>query len=96
MAPARIKLEGYLDVPAERWNVVLSALQTHIELTRAEAGCVSFNVDPCADIKFRLVVSELFIDQTSFDAHQRRAQSSDWAKVSAGIPRQYEISEVAE
>ncbi len=94
MSDPRIKLEGYLDVPVERWAASMSALETHIELTRSEPGCIEFNVNPCIEIKHRLLVSELFENQTSFDAHQARAAQSEWAEISAGIPRQYEISEV--
>ena len=95
VASANIKLEGYLDVPASRWSEVLTALESHIEKTRAEAGCIKFNVTPCSEVEYRLLVSELFVDQTSFDAHQTRAGNSDWAKISAGIPRHYEITEVS-
>jgi quinol monooxygenase YgiN len=91
--PPRIKLSGYLDIPSESWDKILEALEIHIALTRAEAGCIYFNVDPSKDIPFRLNVSEMFVDQAAFDAHQARNKPSDWAKKSAGIPRHFEISE---
>ncbi len=94
MASARVKLVGYLDVPADRWDEILIALETHIEMTRAEPGCIEFNVSPCSDVQHRLLVAEFFNDQSSFDAHQKRASSSDWAVVSAGLDRHYEISKV--
>ena len=90
----RIKLEGHLDVPADRWNDVLLALDAHVQLTRAEAGCLRFDVPPCSDVKHRLRVSEVFADQRSFDAHQQRTSHSEWAQISAGIERRYEITEV--
>lgn len=94
MTQPRIKLTGYLDVPAQRWDEVMQALAVHIDLTRAEAGCIKFDVTPCDTVEHRLLVSELFTDQPSFDAHQVRAKASDWAKASEGIPRLYEIIEV--
>jgi quinol monooxygenase YgiN len=94
MTEPQIKLNGYLDVPAERWASVLAALNIHIDLTRAEDGCIDFDVTPSQDIAHRLLVSEHFIDQASFDAHQSRTQASDWARASAGIARRYEITVV--
>jgi len=42
-------------------------------------------------VKGRFLVSEAFVDQQAFDAHQARAKVSDWAKASQGIPREYSI-----
>ena len=89
-----VLLNGYSDVPADRLDAVQVALKKHIELTRAEAGCIFFKVDPCEDMAGRFLVSEAFVNQTAFDAHQQRAGQSDWAKVSEGIPRKYEITTV--
>ena len=96
MMSPQIKLVGYLDVPSDRWDNILEALDIHIDKTRTEAGCISFNVTPCPDVPFRLLVFELFRDQAAFDAHQKRATNSSWAEISAGIPRHYKISEVTE
>jgi hypothetical protein len=30
-------------------------------------------------------------DQAAFDAHQARVKASDWGRISAGIPRNYDI-----
>jgi len=83
------RLEGHIDVPAERIAEVKAALGAHIELTRAEPGCIFFNVDPCPDVSGRFLVSEAFTDEIAFKAHQTRASASPWAEVSAGIPREY-------
>lgn len=85
----RVYLDGYLDVPAERWGAVREALEDHIALTLQEPGCIKFQVVPCADIERRLLVSEIFEDQQAFEAHQARAKTSPWAEISAGIPREY-------
>lgn len=34
----KIQLNGYLDVPEERWDGVINALPEHIALTHAEEG----------------------------------------------------------
>ncbi|MBO9396048.1 antibiotic biosynthesis monooxygenase [Shimia sp. R9_2] len=89
-----IRLTGHIDVPSNRQEAVAAALPTHIALTRAEPSCLSFDVTQDPAIAARYTVSELFVDQAAFDAHQARTSASDWATVTAGIPRHYQISEV--
>ncbi|MCP4209793.1 MAG: antibiotic biosynthesis monooxygenase [Shimia sp.] len=91
-----IKLTGYIDVPADRLAAVSEALPKHIALTRAEAGCLSFEVTPHAAHAGRFQVTELFVDRAAFDAHQARAKASEWAKTTDGIPRTYEIEDLTE
>jgi len=90
----KIRLEGYIDIPADRMETVLAALPEHIRLTRAESGCISFEVTPSADVAGRYEVAEVFTNRASFDAHQIRAKSSKWAQVSQDIPRSYRIEEI--
>ena len=71
---------------------IQAVLPAHIALTHAEPGCLSFDVSPCPDVNGRFLVSETFVDQQAFDAHQARMKASDWAKVSEGIPRDYSIT----
>lgn len=91
MTTGRVYLDGYLELPAERRAAVLAALPAHIALTRAEPGCLSFEVAPDPDNAERLLVAETFSDQAAFDAHQARASASAWADVTAGLPRHYRI-----
>lgn len=86
-----IILTGHIDVPADRLDAVSAALPEHIRLTRAEPGCLAFDVTPDPDHPGRFRVSERFADQAAFEAHQTRARASDWARMTAGIPRNYEI-----
>ncbi|HGG05717.1 MAG TPA: antibiotic biosynthesis monooxygenase [Aliiroseovarius sp.] len=90
----KIQLTGYIDVPADRLTKVSAALPEHIRLTRAETGCISFDVTPSPDVAGRFDVSEVFADRSSFDAHQKRAGATNWAKVTKDIPRQYQIVEI--
>jgi quinol monooxygenase YgiN len=92
MPKGTVTLTGYIDVPPDRMDDIQAALPAHISLTRAEPGCLSFDVSPCPEVKGRFLVSEAFVDQQAFDAHQARAGASDWANVSDGIPRDYSIS----
>ncbi|MDA5556086.1 putative quinol monooxygenase [Shimia sp. MMG029] len=94
MTAPQIRLTGHIDVPTDRQSAVATALPAHIALTRAEPGCLAFDVTPDPNTEGRYQVAELFTDRAAFDAHQARAAASDWAKVTAGIPRHYQITEV--
>ena len=86
-----VTLQGTLrcatDVEAAR---VRAALAEHIRLTRAEPGCISFEVT-ATDDPMIWNVAEAFCDAAAFEAHQTRAAASDWARETAGIARDYTI-----
>nr|WP_253913344.1 antibiotic biosynthesis monooxygenase [Pseudoruegeria sp. HB172150] len=67
-------------------------LPEHIRLTRAEPGCLSFDVTETQD-PLVWSVAERFLDRAAFDAHQARAGASAWAEATKGIARDYEIVE---
>ncbi|MVA82063.1 antibiotic biosynthesis monooxygenase [Agrobacterium vitis] len=87
----KVFLDGHIDVPEDRLEAVEAALPIHIALTRAEPGCLSFNVEACPTISGRFLVSEVFVDQASFDAHQQRTKTSNWFTVTQGIARDYTV-----
>jgi quinol monooxygenase YgiN len=87
----KVLLTGHIDVPADRFEQVALALETHIELTRQEEGCLSFEVKPDPKIKGRFNVSESFSSIEAFEAHQVRTKKSEWAQLTVGIARIYEI-----
>lgn len=71
---------------------VAEQLPRHVQLTRAEPGCVSFVVRATAD-PLIWHVSERFVDRAAFEAHQARVSESDWGRATAGIKRDYVISD---
>ncbi|MDO5657671.1 MAG: GNAT family N-acetyltransferase [Paracoccus sp. (in: a-proteobacteria)] len=89
-----IELTGRLsardDAEAARIRALLPA---HIEATRAEPGCLRFDVE---EVGARLwQVDELFTDDDAFAAHQTRAGGSAWGQGTAAAPRDYRRSTVA-
>ena len=70
---------------------VRAALDTHVTLTRAETGCLSFEVIQTDDPMI-WTVAERFTDAAAFQAHQTRAAASDWARETQGIARDYTIT----
>jgi quinol monooxygenase YgiN len=91
MSESKVLLNGHIDVPQDRIAAITEALPVHITLTRAEPGCLSFDVAPCPTVAGRFLVAEVFVNQAAFDAHQLRTKASDWFQVTAGIPRDYTI-----
>ena len=89
-----IKLIGRLvcNSPKEA-ELVRQYLPKHSELTRAETGCVSFEVTETTD-PLIWKVEELFTNQATFDAHQKRTKASVWGRETSAIAREYEISEI--
>lgn len=71
--------------------IVRRHLPQHIELTRAEPGCLRFDVQQ-SDDPLVWTVSEEFVSQAAFDMHQARVRASDWGRATAGIKRDYVIS----
>ncbi|MCG7417232.1 MULTISPECIES: putative quinol monooxygenase [Microbacterium] len=90
MSTVRVRGRLVCATPQEA-EIVRSHLPAHVELTRAEPGCLRFVVAQTDDT---LVwwVEELFADDDAFDRHQRRVSQSLWGRVTAGIERQYSIT----
>lgn len=70
--------------------VVAQHLPMHLALTRAEEGCLSFDV-VLTENPLVWQVDERFQDAASFVAHQQRVASSEWGRATAYIERRYEI-----
>ena len=68
-------------------------LPLHLSLTRAEPGCMSFEVRE-ADDPWVWQVEERFSDEAAFAAHQAQDAASEWGRVTAGIERRYVVDGV--
>ncbi|MEN2740227.1 antibiotic biosynthesis monooxygenase [Microbacterium sp. X-17] len=87
-----VTLEGLLVCrDADDAALVAELLPTHIALTRAEAGCLSFVV-VATDDPLVWSVSERFSDPASFRSHQARVASSEWGAATASIERRYVVT----
>lgn len=86
-----IRLTGQLICEnANEVAVVMEFLATHIALTRAEPGCISFEVEQSPN-PLIWAVAELFQDAESFAIHQARVKVSEWGRATAGIERNYTV-----
>lgn len=90
-----VRLSGFLRCASvEDIPLVETHLPEHLRLTRAEPGCISFDVTQTEDpLIWR--VEELFVDRAAFDFHQQRTRASEWFAATSAIPRDYEITAVA-
>jgi len=85
-------LSGHLDVPDADIAIVEEHLSTHIILSRAECGCISFDVRVDPENPNRYLVDEEFTTQAAFDAHQTRTKHSDWGRATAHLQREFKIT----
>jgi quinol monooxygenase YgiN len=76
----------------EEADIVRRLLPEHIRLSQAEAGCLSFNVDPTDEpLVWRL--DESFTDRGAFESHQTRTRASAWFAATADLARAFEVQE---
>ena len=72
-------------------EMVQRLLPNHIRLSRAEPGCLSFNVVQTAD-PLIWQLDESFRDRAAFEMHQVRTQASPWFKATSHLKRDFHTS----
>ena len=91
-----IRLRGQMICMTEdEARAVRAHLADHIALTRAEPGCLTFDVAQTDDPKVWEVM-EAFRDRASFDAHQARTRTSEWFTATRGILRDFRMEEIGD
>lgn len=73
-------------------KIVAEFLNRHVELTRAELGCISFDVHQTEDPHI-FDVTECFQNAEAFAFHQARVKVSEWGHATVGIKRRYSVTE---
>jgi quinol monooxygenase YgiN len=91
-----IRLRGQLVcMTQDEVQIVHNHLPLHLTLTRAEPGCILFEVSQTDD-PMVWEVMEAFRDRASFDAHQARTRASAWFTATRGILRDFRMEEVGD
>ena len=86
-----VRLTGQLVCKtADEAKIVALHLPQHLELTRAEPGCLFFNVTPTTNPMI-WAVEERFANSHVFELHQERVASSEWGRATVNIERRYSI-----
>ena len=88
----KVTLKGYIKVAEADISAIQKELPKHIELTRQESGCLSFQVSQDPENPNIFFVQEEFIDKVAFEKHQERVKNSHWGKVAKNVERHYQIS----
>lgn len=65
---------------------VLDHAPAHVQASRAEPGCLQFDLRQTDD-PLVFDVAERFADIEAYRLHQGRTRASDWGKATAGIAR---------
>jgi quinol monooxygenase YgiN len=89
-----IRVTGTLTcTTADDADIVARLLPEHIRLSRAEAGCLNFDVT-VSDDPLVWVLDETFADRAAFDAHGVRTRGSAWFAATAHLSRDFRVAEV--
>ncbi|MDC0610388.1 antibiotic biosynthesis monooxygenase [Vibrio sp.] len=88
----KVILQGYILVPKNDLAAVHRELPNHKLLTKAEPGCLTFDVTPDSSNFLRFNVYEEFTDREAFEHHQRRVKASVWGEVTSNVERFYKVS----
>jgi quinol monooxygenase YgiN len=86
-ADATVRLSGHLRCASpQEADLVARHLPEHVRLSRAEPGCLSFDITATDDpLVWR--VEERFIDRAAFEFHRRRTRASAWWEATAAVKR---------
>ena len=88
-----IRLTGTLTcVTSDDLAVVQTCLPDHMRLSRAEPGCIRFDVTQSPDPMIWLL-DETYVDRTAFEAHQARNRASVWWARSQALVRDFQLLE---
>ena len=91
-----IRLTGQLFCATEAEAAIVRAhVAEHIRLTRAEPGCLSFEVI-ASDDPLIWQVAETFRSMQDFEAHQLRTRASEWFAATKDMRRDFRVEEVKE
>ncbi len=72
---------------------VAAHLPEHARLSRAEPGCLRFDIAPDPADPLIWTLDEAFVDAAAFAAHRARSAASNWARASDGVARELRVSE---
>ncbi len=86
----KVPLTGYIIIPQNERDEILSALEIHKKLTLEETGCITFQITPCESDENKFMVYEEFININAFAEHQQRVKNSAWGKISTNVERHYQ------
>lgn len=86
----KVYLSGLLVAETAAHHAIVDLyLEDHILLTRAEPGCLKFDVTEDPKKRGHFHVSEEFESEEDLAFHQERAKASEWGAVSGKLERRF-------
>lgn len=86
-APGQVALSGRLIcADLDQLKIVLEHLPAHIAASRAEPGCLFFDITQTDD-PLIWQVEELYTDEAALTAHKSRTMASPWPEKTAALTR---------
>lgn len=85
------RVHGYVRVPEATLEEFIEALEVHTALTRAEPGCLQFEIRQRPEVPEVFDVREAFVDRAAFLAHQERASRTPWKALTSDVERHYRL-----
>lgn len=85
----KVLLTGTMTCAPHEVEDVLAVMPAHIKQSRAEPGCLEFELwqDELRPTEFH--VSEVFRDSAAFEHHQERTRASDWWRITHDMHRDF-------
>ena len=82
-----VRITGRLICPPDELESVRAGLADHVRLSRAEPGCLAFEITEDTNEPGVFYVAETFRDAAAFEAHRERTAASPWAALSRNVTR---------
>ena len=76
--PQNIVIDGTISCKAAELDMFLAAVAAHLRLSRAEPGCIEFEICQSAHDACTFLVAERFESRAAFEAHTARTRASVW------------------
>lgn len=89
-----IKITGTLTASGEDIERARRLIPEHIALSRAEPGCLKFELTEDANQPGLWRLDELYRDENAFAHHKQRTKASRWGQESTDMVRDFVIEEV--
>ncbi len=89
----KVVVSGQIYVPLRSLDEIRRAIEIHVELSRAEEGCLMFDLIESLEEPGRFDLYEEFVDMNAFEQHKLRAETSEWAEVSKEVQRDFEVQQ---
>lgn len=87
-----VKISGTLTASGADIEIARRLIPEHVALSRAEPGCLKFNLEEAPDTPGLWVLDEEFADQSAFDFHQQRTRASQWGQASTNMVRDFTVA----